>query len=150
MIRSIIKLGVLLVVGIIGYNYFLGTPDEKESARETIGKVREVVGSAIKGSVALLKKEREKFREGKYDEALSKVGGVISEIKDKAEDVGGDLLERANDLEEERELIKKQLEKAKDSAEGLTGKTKEELAKDFEKLTDEAEEVLKDLDKSKE
>ena len=35
MIRSIVKFGVLLVVGLVFFNYFLGTPDEKAKAKNT-------------------------------------------------------------------------------------------------------------------
>ena len=153
MIRSILKIGVLLVIGIVGYNYFLGTPEEKEKAKNTISKVKEagkVVGGVLldlgKDGVALLKEEREKFREGKYDKAVDKVGGLISQIKEKVEGSGGALLEQVKDLEKQKDAIAEQLEKAKNSVEGLSGEAKENLNRDFEKLTNEAEDVLKKMD----
>ena len=36
MIRTVIKLGVLLVVGLVAYNFFLGTPEEKEKAKNAL------------------------------------------------------------------------------------------------------------------
>ena len=120
MIRSVIKIGVLLVVGIVFYNYFLGTPEEKAKAKSTISKAKEagkVIGGALldlgKDGVALLKEEREKFREGKYDNAVKEVGGLISKIKNQVEGVGGEMLDRVNDLEMQKDALSEQLEKAK-------------------------------------
>lgn len=152
MIRSVIKLGVFLVVGIVAYNYFLGTPEEKEKAKATIQKAKEVgktVGGALidlgKDGIALLKEERQKFKEGKYDNAVKKVSGLISTIKDKVEDTGGALLDQVNDLEKQKDAIAKQLDEAKESGEEMSDETKESLTKDFEALTKKAEEVLKEL-----
>lgn len=154
MIRSVIKIGVLLVVGIVGYNYFLGTPEEKVKAKNTISKAKEagkVIGGALldlgKDGFALLKEEREKFREGKYDKAVEKVSGLISSIKDKAEGVGGEMLDRVNDLEKQRDSITEQVEKAKESVGEMSEEQKEKLKKQFDELTEKTGEVLKDLEK---
>ena len=154
MIRSVIKIGVLLVVGIIGYNYFLGTPEEKAKAKSTISKAKEagkVIGGALldlgKDGFALLKEEREKFREGKYDKAVEKVSGLLSSIKDKAEGVGGEMLDRVNDLEKQRDSIAEQVEKAKESVGEMSEEQKENLKKQFDELTEKTGEVLKDLEK---
>ena len=156
MIKSILKLGVLLVVGLVGYNFFLGTPEEKAEARETISKVKEagkVVGGVLldlgKDGVALIKKERMKFKQGKYDEAVEEVGGLISKIKDKVEGEGGELLDKVKELEKQKDAISSAIEKAKGTTEGITGETKEKLTKDFENLTDQASEVLEQLEDAK-
>ncbi len=153
MIRSVIKIGVLLVVGIVAYNYFLGTPEEKAKAQKTISKAKEagkVIGGALidlgKDGVALLKEEREKFREGKYDKAVEEVGGLISKIKDQVEGVGGEMLDRVNDLEKQRDSIAKQVDRAKDSVGEMSDEQKENLKKQFDELTAKTGEVLKDLE----
>ena len=153
MIRSVIKIGVLLVVGIVAYNYFLGTPEEKAKAKTTISKAKEagkVIGGALidlgKDGIALLKEEREKFREGKYDKAVEEVGGLISKIKKQVEGVGGDMLDRVNDLENQRDSIADQIKKAKDSVGEMSAEQKENLKKQFDELTEKTGEVLKDLE----
>ena len=154
MIRSVIKLGVLLVVGIVAYNYFLGTPEEKAKAKSTISKAKEagkVIGGALldlgKDGVALLKEERAKFQEGKYDKAVEEVGGLISKIKNQVEGVGGEMLDRVNDLEKQKDAIAGQLEKVKESAGEMSEEEKEKLKKQFDELTEKTGEVLKDLEK---
>lgn len=154
MIRSVIKLGVLLVIGIVAYNFFLGTPEEKEKAKNTISKAKEagkVIGGALlelgKDGVALLKEERAKFQEGKYDKAVEEVGSLISKIKNQVEGVGGEMLDRVNDLEKQKEAIAGQLEEAKDSAGGISAEEKEKLKKQFDELTEKTGEILKDLEK---
>ena len=61
--KSILKLALILVVGILIYNYFLGTDEEKQQSKEIFTEVRDL-GKAAWG---LLKSEKEKFDEGKYD-----------------------------------------------------------------------------------
>ena len=154
MIRTVIKIGVLLVVGIVAYNFFLGTPEEKAKAKNTISKAKEagkVIGGALldlgKDGVALLKDEREKFREGKYDKAVEKVGGLISRMKDQVEGVGGEMLDRVNDLEKQKDAITEELGKAKESAGEMSEEEKDKLKKKFDELTEKTGEVLKDLEK---
>ncbi len=153
MIRSVIKFGVLLVIGIVAYNYFLGTPAEKEKAKSTISKAKEagkVIGGVLldlgKDGVALLKEEREKFREGKYDKAVDEVSGLISKIKDQVEGAGGEMLDRVNDLEKQRDSIADQVKKAKDTVGEMSEEEKEKLKKQFDELTEKTGEVLKDLE----
>ncbi|MEM6967721.1 MAG: hypothetical protein AAF573_23365 [Bacteroidota bacterium] len=152
MIRSVIKLGVLLVIGIVAYNYFFGTPEEKEKAKATIQKTKEagkIFGGALldlgRDGIALLKEERQKFKEGKYDGAVEKVSGLISDIKEKLEDTGGAMMDQVDDLERQKDAISKQLDEAKEGGKEMSKETKEALEKDFENLTKKAEEVLKDL-----
>ena len=64
LIKTAFKLIFLLVIGVVGYNLFGGTDDEKAKSKEVIDEVKGA-GVAIYG---LLKSEKKKFDEGKYDE----------------------------------------------------------------------------------
>jgi hypothetical protein len=44
--RTLLKLALLLVIGLLAYNYFLGTPDEREQSRRIVGKARELGAEA--------------------------------------------------------------------------------------------------------
>lgn len=153
MIRTVVKVGILLFVGVLCYNYFLGTPEEKAKAKDTFGKIKEgskVVGGVLldlgKEGVALLQEEREKFQEGKYDNAVKEVGSLISKIKDQVEGVGGEMLDRVNDLEKQQTAIAEQVEKAKETTGELSDEEKRKLKEKFDELTAKTGEILKDLE----
>ena len=143
MIRNILSFLVVLVIGILSYNYFFGSAEEKEQAKEIIGKGAEVVGAGAD----LLKAEYQKFRDGKYDKALDKIGNVLEKIKDK----GGELVGEIDSWEERKgnwEEKKKELEKLLDSDSDLIDEEKVKKAiKDLEK---EGKELEKEGEKLKE
>jgi hypothetical protein len=105
MVRSLIKLGLLLVAGILVYNYFLGTDEEKEQSRKIFGQLKGVAGSAVE----LVKSEREKFDHGKYDKALDKIGGVYQGLRSKAQFLDDKVLSRLDDLEKRKAGLEKEL-----------------------------------------
>jgi len=110
MIRSLLKVGLLLVVGFLGYNYFLGTPEEKESAKNTINKVKDVG----KDLVNLGKEEIGKFKSGKYDNAIDKVSGFLQKAKSTAQEKGGNLVEQIENWEAATDEWKEQKSKLED------------------------------------
>jgi hypothetical protein len=69
MIGFLFKIGLSLVVLLLVYNYFLGTPEEKSNSKEIISEVIHLG----KSSWELLRTEKQKLSEGKYDLALDKV-----------------------------------------------------------------------------
>ena len=104
--KSILKLAVILVVGILIYNYFLGTEAEKEQSKEIFSEVKDL-GKAAWG---LLKSEKDKFDEGKYDGALDKIGSLIDNLKDKAETIqDSDILDRIAQLEDQKAELERKL-----------------------------------------
>ena len=54
-LSTIVKLAFALAFVIVGYNYFWGSAEEKESSREIIGQVKSLTGSVVD----LLKTEKE-------------------------------------------------------------------------------------------
>ena len=145
--RSLIKLALLIIVGVLVYNYFLGNEDEKATSEKVFRQVKEV-GKSIGD---LIKNEREKFRDGKYDEAFDKLGDAYEKLKGKVDE---------KDTQEEKELLDK-LEKQKEALEKEKQQLEDELNKDnpdediikkksptFEKeLQDLVDETSKLLDK---
>jgi hypothetical protein len=107
MIRSLLKLGLMLVAGILIYNFFLGTDEEKEQSRKIFGQLKGVAGSAVE----LVKSEREKFDHGKYDKALDKIGGVYQGLRSKAKFLDEKVLSRLDDLEKRKADLENDLEK---------------------------------------
>ena len=153
MIKSLIKLVLLLAVGIIGYNYFLGTEAEKESSKKIINDVKDVGKSVGK----LLKAEKEKFDQGKYDHALSKIGDAFNDLKSKAKNVkenGSEFLSKIKELEEKKKELEKSISSTNletDENNELTEKglrQKEKLEAEIKDLAKETQEVKDALDKN--
>lgn len=151
MIRSLIKFGLLLVVLVVGYNLFFGTEEEKAQSKEIISKGRSVLTEVFdfgKSAVNLLKKEKGKFDEGKYDGDLDKLGNIFDKWKDKAEDLqDSDLVDKIVDLERTRLSLKQEMDESR--PEGYDQKEQSKLKEDWEKLLFETETVMKDMDKKK-
>ena len=105
MIRSLLKIGLLLVVGILVYNFFFGTPEEKESSRQVFNSGKALVGNVV----GLLKSEKGKFEAGKYDNALAKVDDLFDNLKDKAQDIDEKYVDRLRDLDDKREMLEDKL-----------------------------------------
>jgi chromosome segregation ATPase len=105
MFRSLFKLALLLIGGILVYNYFFGTSTEKENSRKIFGEMRDVVVSV--GS--LVKEEKAKFDAGKYDTALDKLGGAYRAIRERAEYVDQKVLKRLDDLEQRKAQLEQEL-----------------------------------------
>lgn len=140
MIKSVLKLGILLLVGIIGYNYFLGSPEEKAKSKEIIGKAADIG----KAGVGLIKEEYKKFKDGKYDKALDKVGDLLKDAKQK----GGELVDDIQDWEERRKTWKEKkdafINSLDDDGENMTEEEKEKM-KELEKEGKELEKDGKEL-----
>ena len=141
MIGKIIKYGLILIVGILGYNYFLGTPEEKATSKKIFQEVKEVgveVGN-------LVKSEKQKFDKGKYDGALRKVKGVYENLKDKASYLDDKVMSRLDKLDEERADLEKRLDNVSEDNTDEAKKTRKNLKKDLDNLLKETEDLVKNL-----
>lgn len=143
MIKNALKLLAILVVGILIYNLFLGTEEEKRGAKKIVGEVKDV-GVAVKD---LLKSEKEKFDKGKYDKAVDKIGSMLSNLKRNAKDFDEKYLDRIEDLDRKRKLLKEELDAVSDTA-GASGDTKETktIKQDSKELMQELEALMKEME----
>jgi len=82
--QLLLKVAGLLVVGLLAYNYFFGTPAEKESSAQVFAQVKDLSSSVVN----LLKSEKEKFDEGKYNDALARLKTAIGLEREHAESLG--------------------------------------------------------------
>lgn len=122
--RTLIKLALLIIVGVLVYNYFLGSDQEKATSEKVFKQVKEV-GKSIGD---LISNERQKFKDGKYDQAFDKLGDAYEKLKGKVDQ---------EDSREEKEVLEK-LEKHKEALE----KEKQHIQEELEKENPD-EEVLK-------
>jgi uncharacterized coiled-coil DUF342 family protein len=108
MLRSLLKWGALLIIGVLVYNRYFGTAEEKERSKK-IGNQTRVLFQDVRDVV---RDEREKFNEGKYDKAISKVKNVIGKVRETAND-NKDILDELEGLDQKRKDIEARLEKIK-------------------------------------
>ena len=86
MAKLVLKIVAALAVLLVGYNFFWGNAEEKESSRRIVGQVADLG----KGVVNLLSSEKEKFDKGKYDSALDKLKSALNLAKERAAELGED------------------------------------------------------------
>ncbi len=127
MIRLIISFAFFLVIGLLSYNYFFGTEQEKGQAQEIFTKGAEVVGA----SADLLEAEYEKFKEGKYDKSLQNISNFLSNVKGK----GSELVVEINSWEKRKDdwnQKKNDIEKLLDSDSDLKNEEIKKIIQDLE------------------
>ncbi len=148
MIRGLLKILFVVVIGVLVYNYFLGTPEEKANAKEIFGEVKHVVV----GVRDLVKSEKEKFDAGKYDEAVEKIGTLLSKLKSKAKDIDEKYLNRIVDLEKKKEELKRAVSDYNvedgrlDQEEKKEKKDSTELKTDLDGLLRDTEKLIEDME----
>lgn len=145
MIGFIIKLAIVVVIGVLGYNYFFGSAEEKAQSTKVFGQVKDVAVSV--GELA--KSEKVKYDAGKYDAALDKLAGAYKAARQGAEKVDASLLKRIGELEKRKDGLRKEIDSI-EKAEQTTGKGEDADAKSAaqakrkEKLQREMEQLLED------
>ncbi len=151
MLRSLIKLALFLVAGILVYNYFFGTPEEKAQSKEIFSDIKDLTKSAV----GLLKTEKQKFDEGKYDDAVDKVGGLIDNLKGKAEQLENnrELLDQIADLERQQRSLETKLGSPGVESYGNEGQRivtdsaqRRELEEDWRALVEKTERVMQEME----
>jgi hypothetical protein len=149
MIRSLLKLGLLLLVGILFYNYFFGTEVEKTQSKEIFGKVRDVG----KDAWGLLRSEKSKLDEGKYDGAVDKVGSTVEslgnllgKLRSTAKDLNDSgALDRLNELQAQQRELEAQLKNENDAS--YDAKKQAEVKSKVQSLLKETEQLMLDMEK---
>jgi len=164
MIRSLFKLVILLVIGILIYNYFFGTTSERDQSKQVFGSMRNVVVSVAD----LMKTEKTKYDAGKYDKVLDKLGDTYKAVRDRAKYVDEKVIKRLGDLEAKKADLQEelsQIEQGDQQAAAAARSTKpsdpkkqavlankaadqerrkKELQRELEQLLRESDELLKD------
>ena len=148
MAKLILKLAAILVVVLLGYNYFFGTEAEKETSRRVVAQVGELTSSVFD----LLKSEKEKFDQGKYDAAFTKLKTAIGIEKKRATELGTAgrrCLEDCEHLEQQEMAIEAQFASLTQD----TSLTEEEKSAAFRairdqiiKLTNQTDAIASELD----
>ncbi len=137
MFGKLIKWGLTLVVGILIYNFFFGTPEEKETSRKIFKESKELVGSVVN----LLKSEKDKFDAGKYDQALDKVGTIFNKLKDVASELKPEDLQRLKELDQRRKELQ-QLVDTMDQQDSIPAEEKDKLQEEMKNLLEQTQNLV--------
>lgn len=108
-LRKVFVLVVVLAVGLVTYNYFYGNEEEQAQSRGIVGQVRGLASSVT----SLLQSEKEKYDQGKYDDAISKMKKSLVILREKAESLGSNgavLLNEIDDLQQQEASLEAELE----------------------------------------
>jgi len=147
MLKGLFQLLVVVLLGILIYNYFLVSPEEKATSKEIFSKA----GELGKAAFQLLRSEKEKFDQGKYREAVDRVGGLINSLESKAKATQNvEVLSDLENLERRRrelEIKVTELERIKQSGNRLSATVQEaQVRKDWQSLINSTETILKQLE----
>ena len=154
MIRRLLGLGILLVAGIIGYNLYFGDTDERENAKEIVGEVKKIG----KASWDLLKSEKDKMEDGKYDGAADKLKDIFNRLKGIAKDNKDNTqLTKIDDLEAKRLELERRLEEMNRPQDYSSSATASDAAttsntdvkQDLLQLYEETERLMSEMEKNK-
>lgn len=149
MIGFLFKIVVVLVVGVLAYNYFFGSEEEKAQSSKVFGQVKDVAVSV--GDLA--KSEKAKFDAGKYDAAMEKLSGAYKIARESAQDLDAGLLKRIGELEQRKEVLSQEIDSIAEDEKtappaGSDDSTerqarKEKLHREMEKLIADSNTLLK-------
>lgn len=150
---TLIRLALLLVAGIIIYNYFFGSVEEREQSKTVINTAKEA-GKAVwsfgKEAFGLLRSEKKKFDAGKYNEAVDNVGNLYDKLRGHAKtiDDNKDLIARLDRLERERRKLETKIDEPS-SFDGTEKERQTEIKSEWEKLMRETEDLVNDMEERK-
>jgi hypothetical protein len=158
MLKNLIQLALLLIAGILIYNYFLGDADEKAQSKA----VFQQTGKTVRSAWELLKEEKQKFDAGKYDRLLDQLGSAYHEVRDRAKSLDENVLRRLDNLEQRKRELETELEgieredsliqsgsgnsKADPTRISNQATRKEQLLKEFDSLLTDTEKLLKEAE----
>ncbi len=134
--KTLLKIALIAIVAVLGYNYFYGDEKEQEQAERIVGKVKDL-GSDLK---ALVLNEKEKYNEGKYDKTVEKFNDLISSVKEKISSID---LEK---LEKRKDGIEESLKKLKKKTEDVTEEETKNIESEMQELLEDISKAIEDIE----
>ncbi len=146
MIRLLFRLLLFIVVAVLVYNFFLGTPAEKEGAKKVFEQFKNA-GNAVK---ELLIAEKEKFDAGKYEDVTRQVDNLFKNIKSEIKDTDTNSLRELESLENQKKLLEENINNFESDNQNddqlVQQEKKKQLNEKLRKLVEDTERLLKKID----
>lgn len=134
--RTIINLILIVVIAIVGYNFFFGDQSEKTESQEIVQQVKDL-GRSIGD---LMKSEKEKFDEGKYDGVFDRMRTIFDKVKSQLNSADSSGQEELQGLEKDLNELENKIRDAEDST--VSDQTQAEWQAEIEELLRKAERML--------
>lgn len=77
MLGRLIKWALIVIIGVLVYNYFYGTEEEKQQSEAIFNQTR-AVGQSIVGFVT---DETQKVKDGKYNDVIDNISEFLGQLK---------------------------------------------------------------------
>jgi len=142
MIRKLISLVILAVIGLMGYNMFFGTEEDKARGQAVAKETKELVGSVI----GFLKAEKENYDSGKFDNAMQKLNKAVKNVSQKAQEIGGSMPERVRQLEDKKNQLDELIQINKNSKMADPKKESDKIKDEMSDILKELQEIAEDID----
>lgn len=139
MIKSILKIAVLLIVGILVYNYFYGDEAEKATSQKVFNEIKDV-GVAVKDFV---KDEHQRIKDGKYDKVLSKIEDTLTGLEAKVKNMDKETVEEYKNLRKESRKLEEEL-KSKEENQDLSKEERDSIESKLKELLEKTNDFIKE------
>ncbi len=147
MIKSLLKIAVLVVIGVLVYNYFFGDPDEKATSEKVFNEIKDV-GVAVKDFV---KDEHQRIKDGKYKKVISKIDDTLTGIEAKIKNMDKETVEEYKNLRRESKRLEGELKDLKeDSSDELSKEERKSIESKLKDLLEKTNDFIKENVKEEE
>lgn len=137
--KKLFSLIIIGVLGILAYNQFYGSDEDKARGQEVIKEFKDLGKSVI----GLFKAEKANLDSGKYNDALDKIGNLFKGIGQKVESLGEDFPDRLKELKTKKDQLESNFKERKNTGESVSDTEQKEL----EELYQDLDNLLTDMDK---
>ena len=122
--KNLFFLAILILAVVVGYMYFFGKGEDRETARSVVNETKEL-GRSVGD---FIKRQKEKYDDGEFDALLDKISGTLKKLKSRKEAPTPEEKNELRDLENELRQI---------DPDKLTHEERERLRKLLEEMEEE-------------
>ncbi len=138
MIKLLLKIAIPVILCLLVYNYFFGTAEEKDTSKAVFAKTKELSVSIYD----LLKSEKHKFDEGKYDKALDKLNQIYAAARSNNSHLSESDKSELQKLEAEKQKLQTEIDQTKRLDQKAADEKSKSLDEKLMELVDKTNKLL--------
>ena len=140
--RKLIGLALLVIAGIVVYNYYFGSPEEKMESRKIFNQVKDISRSISD----VVKSEKDKIEEGKYDKVFDQLGSLYQSLRKGANELDRNVMDKLDEFESRKEKLKdREKELIKETDTKKIEEQKRDIDQELERLMEETKSFLEKI-----